>query len=75
MCPGAGEDPAGNPMVGGVGFVSFLLPKPSGGNLPPRPGILALCPTSKCLFLLKSLLHLNLKTFIAAVFSFFGRNT
>lgn len=74
MCPGGGEDPAGNPLVD-VGFVSSLLPKPSGGNLHPRPGILALCPTSKCLFLLKSLLHLNLKTFTAAVFSFFGRNT
>lgn len=47
--------------VGGVGFVSSLPPKPSGGNLHPRSRSLPLCPASKCFFLLKCLLHLNLE--------------
>lgn len=61
--------------LGLVGFVSSLPPKPSGGNSHPRAGNLVLCPASKRLFLLESLLHLNLKTFTAAVFSFSGRDT
>lgn len=55
---------------GGVGFVSSLPPKPSGGDLHPRPGSLALYPASKCLFLLKSVIFKFINIYSSCIFIF-----